>query len=221
MRYDEFHALIQARFHWEIPAEYRLMHERGWLTLDRPASQISTKPGDGYLWLNDMEWYELEEIAEFEFPDYCRPHLQGLVPFAYNGAGDYWCWNTLGQSEGHTPILLCPHDYMLATIYAPHFPAALYRQALVYAYWIGWGAHVAEGKAYLHRWATDFTSLMPTAWCKTLESLTSRDLVEVVERRQGLQTLLPNEERQAIEARDLNFADLDKEVCWSNIPAPK
>ena len=66
---------IKERFSFDLPLEYQQMQDRGWMTLDRPATSISTIPGDGYLYLCDMEWYSLEEIVSLEFPDGYQPHL--------------------------------------------------------------------------------------------------------------------------------------------------
>src|SRR3974390_1113596 len=182
---------------YEVPKECRRLLERGWLTLDRPASAISATPGDGYLFMHEMEWYGLEEIATFDFPEFDRPHLPGLVPFAFNGASDYWCWQRDKTYEHGTRVLLCYHDTGSAVIFAPNFQTALYRQALAYAtYWVGSkNVSLAEGRAYLHRWAVDLASIFSPVWCKVVSDLSPRQPVEWMDRQGRHTTLLSPEER--------------------------
>jgi len=206
MNDDQLFEAIASRFGFSIPIEYRRMHYRGWLSLDRPPSTISTTPGDGYLWMNDMEWYALEEIAVFEFPEYYRPHLSKLVPFAFTAGGDYWCWQADQTDQRGTRVLLCAHDSELATIYAPNFHAALYRQALDYATYL---VDIEEGRGFLRRWSVDFALLFPPEWCRMLLELSARPLVGT--------SLLSREELAQMERRDLPFDELDTEVQWSNL----
>ena len=214
---------IEARYGFNLPQEYRQLSERGWLTLDRPAANISTVPGDGYLYLCDMEWYSLEDIVAFEFPEYCEPHLPHLVPFAFTGGGDYWCWQTDMSDHRGTRVLLCPHDSNSAVIYAPSFATALYRQALQYASSEVDGTQVgfAEGQAFLRRWSVDLAFVLPAEWCRVLAELAARPPFEWSHcwgRYTSRQTsfLSPDELRQ-IEARDLQFAELDRATLWSGL----
>ena len=88
----QLYARIHERFGFEIPAVYRQMRDRGWMTLKGLAHVLDFLSGNGYLWMNDMEWHPLKDIADFRFGDYCEPYLPGLVPFAFTGGGDQWCW---------------------------------------------------------------------------------------------------------------------------------
>ena len=150
---DALYQSIAQRYGFHLPDEHREMSARGFFKLDHPshASEF-TSLANSYLWLNDMEWYSLQEIADFTFPDIYEPHLPNLVPFAFNGAGDYWCLQTDKTDERGTRVLLCPHDYALARIYAPSFPAALYRQVLEYAcYGTDFDRDRGQNRAFLHR----------------------------------------------------------------------
>src|SRR5215475_13184716 len=45
-----------------------------------------------YLWVHEAEWIPPDEIPQY---DLWRPNIiPGLIPFAFSGAGDNWCWNT-------------------------------------------------------------------------------------------------------------------------------
>lgn len=222
---QQFYDQIAARFAFELPTEYRQMQERGWMTLDRPSTSISTKPDDGYLWMADMEWYSLQEIATFEFPDFYHPHLPHLVPFAFSGGGDYWCWQTNHTDERGTRVLLCLHDTCSAIVHAPNIAGALYRQALRYACsWVeGQPDDFAEGRTYLHRWAVDLAVALPSSWCEVLAALVTRPAVvwsgSGPHRRFEHRSLMSLEEMKQIEARDLHFPGLDTEFPWADLPA--
>jgi hypothetical protein len=186
-----------------------------------PASAISTIPGDGYLYMHEMEWYGLQEIAAFEFDDYYQPHLSGLVPFAFNGGGDKWCWQADKTDDRGTRVLLCYHDTGSAVVFAPNFQAALYRQALEYAHgWVGREyVSLVEGRAYLHRWSVDLAAIFPPAWCNVLAELATRTPVEWSDLGERDTTLLTPEERRLIERRDIQFDEMDSEIPWANLPA--
>ncbi len=222
---EQLYSRIAQRFAFELPTEYRQMQERGWMTLDRPSTSISTKPNDGYLWLADMEWYSLEEIAAFEFPAFYHPPLPCLVPFAFSGGGDYWCWQTNLNDERETRVLLCLHDTCSAIVHAPNFAGALYRQALQYASgWVeGQPDDFAEGRAYLHRWAVDLAVVLPSSWCNVLAALATRPAVawshSGPRHHSQHRSLLSLEELEQIKARDLHFAELDREFPWADLPA--
>jgi len=120
---ERLYSKIEKRFKFSFPSEYREMRKLDWMTLVRPVNPETFKtPGRNYLWINDMEWYSLEEIAKFEFADYCAPYLPNLVPFAFTGGGDDWCW----QTDHGMRVLYCAHDCYDGEIYAPDFRSALF-----------------------------------------------------------------------------------------------
>ena len=214
---------IKKRFAFDLPADYRAIRDRGWMTLELPLGphvNNSTVPGEGYLYLYDMEWYSLEEIAAFKFREYCcLPHL---VPFAFTGSGDYWCWQA-DKSDGRgTRVLLCPHDNMMATVHAPNFAAALYREVLLYASLIvdGKNPSFAEGRAYLRRYSVDLAVALPTEWCGVLAELAERTPYAWSHNwgryTQNHTSFLSPAERKQIEDRDLQFTEMDAEVRWMN-----
>lgn len=215
----ELYRAIEERYGFSLPSEYCQMHARGFFTFSRPAhASHFTTPGDGYLWLNDMEWYPLEEIATFAFPDYYEPHLPHLVPFAFTGGGDYWCWQTDKANERGTRVLLCPHDYELATIYAPNFAAALYRQALDYACY-RFDEDGSDYRAFLNRWATDLACALPAQWCERLRDISCRLPVNWTSPGRPFRSCISPDELEEIERRDIAFPDLDVEISWTNLAA--
>jgi hypothetical protein len=124
---EELFRRIEERYVFALPEEYRRLEARGLFALSNPAHASDSYEPGSYLWLNDMEWYSLQQIADFEFQSY---HLPGFVPFAFSGGGDYWCWQPVNTDLRGTPVLCCFRDYEFATIYAPNFQSAIYRQIL-------------------------------------------------------------------------------------------
>jgi len=163
MSNEHLYTAISQRFGFSLPDEYRRLESRGLLTLTAPAhaSQF-TKPGT-YLWLNEMEWYSLEKIAEFKFwPD----QLPGFVPFAFTGGGDDWCWQPEFTDSRGTRVVCCWHDSNMATVYAPDFASALFRQVIEFCSTTD--DDELDVPAFLRRWAIDLAPIFPTRWCEQL-----------------------------------------------------
>ena len=139
--------------------------------LDRPGGRSDmTHPGD-YLWIHDMEWFPHEDVRTFKFQSY---HRDGYVPFAHTGSGDFWAWCPAMQEAGVVPVVLCPHDYAMGELYAPHLAPAMYRQALEFA--LGEIDDLQERQAMIRRWVIDLAELWPQSWRERLERLTDRVL---------------------------------------------
>src|SRR5689334_1633542 len=127
---DALYKAISERYGFSVPEEYRRLASRGLLNLGAAAHASAFYEPGSYLWLHEMEWFSLEEIINFEFQPY---HLPGFVPFAFTGGGDFWCWQPSFADGRGIRVLLCHHDSEFATVYAPNFKTALFRQALDFA----------------------------------------------------------------------------------------
>ena len=123
-------------------------------------------PGDHYLWFNDMEWDQPDDLRTFKFASY---HKSGFVPFAHAANGDYWCWYPAMEEQGAIPVLLCPHDYSDADLFAPDFASALYHHAVQYA--AETGQDDDQRDAMLKRWAVELGPLWPAKWRDQVERL--------------------------------------------------
>jgi hypothetical protein len=214
---ETLYARIAERFSFSLPAEYRRLRERGWLAVNQPPVPVSTEPGDGYLWMNEMEWYPLEEIAEFRFPDYGEPYLPGLVPFAFTAGGDYWCWQARSGVSDNPRVLLCPHECEDGEIYAPNFSAALFRQCLDFANQVPDSGlmEIEEARAHLRRWSRDLAAIFPPGWCAILADLAARPQRDWSDRwRQPRRSLLSAQELQEVETRELAFPEMGTEIRW-------
>jgi len=216
---DALYRRIEERFGFSMPPEYRRMEARGFFSLDRPAVAWEfMTTGDGPLWLNDMEWLSLKEIAEFEFDELYEQRLPHLLPFALNAAGDFWCWQVDKRDVCGTRVLLCPHDYMLAKVYSPNFASALYRQALWWACYDAHPSRIDDDRAFIRRWAIDLAEVFPASWCQTLVDLANRAPFVWESRWKARicenESLLSADELIKIERRDIAFSELDTEIQW-------
>jgi hypothetical protein len=187
---------IAARYGFAIPDEYRRLESRGLFTLSAAAHASTFYRPDSYLWLHDMEWYSPQAILDFEFEPY---HLPGFVPFAFTGGGDYWCWHPAHADRRGAHVLCCCHDCELATIYAPNFHTALYRQILDFCVGSSEDEDI-DSSAFLHRWATDLAVIFPDSWCARL-----RQLADDPQR---------SEHASGIERADISFDLMGTEIPW-------
>lgn len=189
---EALYRAIADRYGFSLPEDYRRLEARGLLHLSKSAhASAFTRPGS-YLWLPDMEWLSLEAIAEFQFEAYCLP---GFVPFAFTAGGDHWCWQPGYTSAHGTRVVYCPHDNFLATVYAPQFAGAVYRQALAIC-----SETDLDAPAFLRRWAADLSDLFPARWRTRLLELAESPARALLARHNEL--------------TDLDHAEIGQNVPW-------
>jgi hypothetical protein len=163
---DTWYEAIAARYAFSIPDAYRRLESRG--LFNWPSSDPACIEPGSYLWLPEMEWLRPREILEYKFEDY---HLPGFVPFAFTGAHDPWCWRPDLADERGTPVVYCPHDEYNASIYAPDFATALYRQILAFCGEPWYLREDYDVSALLRRWAIDLAEIFVPPRCETLHAL--------------------------------------------------
>jgi hypothetical protein len=73
-----------------------------------------------------VEWWALEDIANWEAPSHFDP-AHKLLPFASSTTGDMWCWC---PPLGAEVIVLAPHDEDGAMVFAPDLESFLLRHTL-------------------------------------------------------------------------------------------
>lgn len=156
-------AKIEKKLGIVFPAGYRAFHAAGFLKW--------RSKQNNYLWLHEAEWIPPAEIPGY---DLWRITVPGLIPFAFNAAGDHWCFSSkkvTGPNEYE--IWFCIHDQELGEVYAPSFPAWFYRNCLEYASG-GFdedAAGVREAKTNLKLWSKRLAEIHPGAWEKHLATL--------------------------------------------------
>jgi hypothetical protein len=211
---------IEKKYGFSFPKEYLQMLEQNWMTLPVPIDvSLFTKPGHNYLPIHEMEWYSLEEMLDFEFPSHCQPQLLKLVPFAFNGAGEYWCWAT----DQGMRVLHCSYQSHNALIRAPDFKSALFRQVLSGAsqdcgFEDDQVDKVDNAKALLARYSADLPLILPQKWCEIFNDLSLRESIawDLVAPRHVWEccSILPRDEQTEIEKAELAFSDMDNETPW-------
>lgn len=196
---EALYKAISERYGFTVPDEYRRLASRGLFSITTPAHASAFYEPGSYLWLHDMEWCSLQDIADFEFQSY---HLPGFVPFAFTGGGDYWCWQPAHTDGRGTRVLWCHRDSEFATVYAPNFHTALFRQTLAFSRSSADEVDI-DATAFLHRWAIDLAEIFPPSWCAHL-----RRLADAPDRR---------ELAARIEKTETAFGDSDAEVRWMQL----
>jgi hypothetical protein len=127
---------------------------------------------NSYLWVHEAEWIPPTEIPEHDLGR--SKIIPGLIPFAFSGAGDSWCWNTqVKNAEAEYDILFCWHDEELADRFAPTFPAWFYRNCLDYA---AGGmdkddAAIEEARRNLRLWSERLSGIDSGSWAEHLAKL--------------------------------------------------
>jgi len=199
--------LIQKRDAFEVPKEYREMHEKGWFAADGSYKSRGTK----YLWMNDMEWLEPLQILELHFP-FPESRNNDFVPFAMTAGGDYWCWYPAFSENGVAPVAQCPHDSIIGEIYAPHLYGAMYRQALEYAKFVD--EEEDEVRAQIKDWLQRTGPNWPPSWQHQIQEISRRPLQIWRVRNHVVKGLITEEEIKSIVQRDLSFSRLGQEFKW-------
>lgn len=159
---DKIEKQLQVKF----PPGYRTWHERGYFKL---------RPRKNYLWLHEAEWIPPKEIPGY---DLWRVTIPGLIPFAFNAAGDHWCWSTkYPTSLGEYEIWYCAHYMELGERFAPTFAGWFYRNVLSYA--AGGFDEDSEGikeaRRNLRLWSKRLGEIHPGAWPQHLNELAASE----------------------------------------------
>ncbi len=190
---------IEQKYGSVLPDAYKSMHAAGWLDVKSPASL--------YFWLLEAEWMPLREIIEYE-PD--EDEQPGLVPFAFEGDGSYWCWWPAAHPGA---IVLCPRDCYEGEFYALSFVSFMYRRLLDYAGCVP-RAEEPEARRYLRETTARLADYLPTSWQETLNTLASAELVQWTHGKTQGGGFLTYGQKQEIIRRDVNFPLLGQTFRW-------
>lgn len=170
---NDLYDAIRGRFGLAVPNDYREFVRRGFVEISGAGYRSDfTTPGFSYLWVSEMEWYSPDKIATIELPEYC---IDGFVPFAHTGGGDYWCWYHDGSNRVSTQVLHCPHDYSDAEVFAPSLTAAVYRSILCGASDIR-ADEERSARMMFERYARDLAFTFPAAWTLQMQRLVDANL---------------------------------------------
>lgn len=125
------------------------------------------------LW--DFDWMADEDRSNWQFPDFSRPTLPGLFPFAQDYSGDPYCWLQGRLSRfGEPDILLCDHEDGFAWLYAPSLAGAIFRTATTFAA-AAREDSVAPMVEMIEQVIEVYGELLPDDWVQRLSHLTKRE----------------------------------------------
>jgi hypothetical protein len=157
---------IERHFGIPLPPTYK-----AWATKGYTDFRLKCGP---YLRVHEAEWIPPIDIPDYQFARTVT--IPGLMPFAFTGAGDEWCWNGSKPTEdGEFEVIFCWRDQPLAERFAPSFPAWFYRQCLVCASG-GFNENRSdEGREYLRKWGSCLEEIHSGTWSKHLSSLANLD----------------------------------------------
>jgi len=111
---------IESRFGIKLPSLYRELAENERLDYR----------GKNFYEMPDCLWLTPKELAKFKWEKFRKP-VDGLVPFATNGGGDYFCWYLPEVGlDGEPVVMECAHDCYDGRWFAPSMAGCVYRQTL-------------------------------------------------------------------------------------------
>jgi hypothetical protein len=168
---------LEARLGMSLPTGYRVWTSKKYTDFHAGHNNL-------YLWVHEAEWIPLEEMFDLDLGrDLGRTGvLPGLIPFAFTGAGDRWCWNSnFSTAEGEYEIWLCLHDEELGENYAPTFAAWFYRTCLEHASDVERNeGQIQEARDYLRLWSARLSEFQPGAWAEHLAALAEASPFEYI-----------------------------------------
>ena len=192
---------IESHFSCSLPAGFRLWTERHY-------TDCHEHP-DSYLWVNDAEWVPPAEITTKEL--FRDRHIPGLVPFAFTGGADYWCFNTCSKTDqSEFEIILCNTDED-ADVYSPSFAGWFYRTCLEFAVSIS-ADEVESTRQQFASWSQRMSELGNDSWSEHLSSIAT----ETPSTYPNGSTLcfLTESEVDQIVAKELGSKYVDTQIPW-------
>jgi hypothetical protein len=177
----------------------------------------------GYLWVHEAEWIPPDEIPQHDL--WRSTIIPGLIPFAFSGARDNWCWNTqVKNGDAEYDVLFCWRDEELADRFAPTFPAWFYRNCLDYAS----GAidkdddGIEKARTNLRLWSARLSEIHPGPWVEHLASLAETQPLEYKNPKLGASVtmfgFITAMEVDEIVAEQFGHRYLEQKAAWGTWP---
>ena len=197
---------IEKKYNFRIPDDYKSMHSRGFFSLEKPAHAYDLLDSK-YVWVNEMEWLSLDEILNYEKDEWSK---DGFVPFAFNGAGEKWCWYPEYKSGNDVPIVLLP-DGDTGEFYAQNFTQSLFRQIIDFISFSIDEDDFEEQIKYLRKWSSVFKEYFRDEWILEI----SKILQESSQNFEALEANIESDYCDKMVNKFLDFDKLDEEFEWT------
>lgn len=199
--------MIDKKF--EFPPLFIEFSKYGWLNSEN----------DNYLWLDDMEWLDIQEIYEYEYEN---GEIRNIVPFAVTGGGDKWIWYI--EDDKITSVGLVYHDDINGKFYSENLEGAIFRNILEFVsdscFYIdeddaeSYQISIDELRALLSDWINKLRGFFQEAWVRELEKLQSLDFKYCHTDYGDYYALLTPKEAKDKIKHYLDFNLLDKTFKW-------
>jgi len=216
-------AAIKDKFQFEAPDAFNALEARNAFSWDPARREELIKlfnvSGPHYLFLFTCEWFQPDEIRDFEFPEFVEPlpPVSQFVPFAHDGCGNEWCWWTEKVTERGVPVVLCAHDSYDGEQHAPDFASFLFEKTVLHAVVISSNAEpdkVEECRETLRRFVSDLAFLWPDDWTETLHEIAQAPMKTWLWGGLSETGLLNDDDFQRIMAAKLNYRSFGKSFRW-------
>ncbi len=201
---------LEKNYGISLPKGYRYWTQKNYLNIH--------KNKEDYLWVHEAEWIQPERIPS---RDLWRENIiPGLVPFAFTGAGDNWCWNTQAKTgDSEYEILMCLHDEELGNVYAPSFPSWFYRLCLEYASNLSDDDdEILDARENLLLWGQRLSEIGATDWSVYLTELSDEEIIEYSnpKQMQSIQSLgfITTMDVEQIIAAEMGERYLNTKIKW-------
>ena len=181
---------IEKKYGFQLPKMYRQLAESGRL--------------DSCLHLPDGRIEELQEVADHEWEDYLNP-IDGLVPFAANGAGEPYCWLlSTPTNDGEFAVIEAQQGEGI--VFAPSVAGTIFRATFHF--------YASEAQEEIDEDFDEVLALLqgnaPQAWCDTLSGLKE---LPSQENKFGCH-LLTDEEQTAVIQKLFGDEYIEQEIEW-------
>ena len=182
----ELYSAIENRYQFLMPEDYRAMEERGWLDssvlMTKPFNLVNAVEETGILYLHDIEWFSLQEIAEFEFEDF---QYDRFVPFAKTGGGDYLAFDPQRQKTKQAFVVELPRDCEIGSVHSPTFTACIYIEIISFCTGIypqsiqSLSDAEKDARRCLSHWRRIMAEFFPRHWLVRLRELEVSPLISL------------------------------------------
>ena len=154
--------MMNKRF--SIPKIYKKMDERGFFNFK----------ADSYLWLNEMEWFPIKKIINFNYETGVR---KNIIPFAHTARYDQWVW--VFDDNNNYQVGFCENVEDKGIYYAKNMEDAILRHIIEYV--SGNDFYINEIDAHLFSKNESELKFLLNSWKKRFNGLLCDDYLNLID----------------------------------------